>query len=202
MKKIIILVFVVTIFQTLSAQTKYHDVKGTKTVRLGYGGVFTGSGDMWGQKFLLGTQYYLSKHSLLDMRISASLIEHEFMFLNNPDWSWTEISNGVEFTLEYGFLIKYKRIRFYPSAGPAIRYSYEHHSRNYGIRRDKSTGLYIWHCEIDEDQILRFGYEVGINIDLELLKNYSIGPRVSFSQFPKGGYIFSFIGFSITKDFR
>ncbi len=207
MKKILVLIFSIFIVQLilgqevddLKKQTFINKAKTTKTIRAGYGTVLAGSGDLWGQKFLLGAQYFLTKHSAIDSRFSATLIDVDRYFLDNPDWKYNQVSNGLEFILEYNYVFQYKKMRFYPSFGPVIRYSYEKHASSFGIRLNSDTQNYDWFCNIDEDKGLRFGYEFGLNADFTIFNYLTIGPRFSFSQFPQDGYTFAFMGFTLIK---
>ena len=174
-------------------------INRTKNVRIGYGGVFSGSGDMWGKRLLIGTQFPLSKHNYIDLRLTGSLIKFEKDFHNNPDWHVQNISTGLDLVLDYNFILQTKKFRFYPSIGPAIRYSYEKHFYNYGITYNYETQDYDWHYTCKEDTGFRFGYVFGVNFDYFFFKRFRVGPRFSVSQFPKDGYIFSFVGVTITK---
>lgn len=207
MKKIQILIFCIFLFGLVSGQnTSLYENQGilgkyktTKEVRVGYGKVLAGSGDLWGHKFILGTQFFLTKHNAFDLRLEGTLIDVDKYFDNNPNWKYNQVSNGFEFVIDYNFILQYKKLRVYPSIGPVVRYSYEKQAKSYGIKLNSNTQMYDWYCDMEEDTGLRIGYNIGLNADFRLFKQFTIGPRLAFSQFPIEGYTFVFVGFTFIK---
>jgi len=205
MRVIITMLLSILFSQIISAQETDSSIKHKRTpsflntnkIRIGYGPVLAGKGDLIGHKFMLGGQYFLTKLNAFDYRLSGTLIDVMKNFENNPDWSFYQVSNGIELVLEYNFVLQYKKLRFYPSIGPALRYSYERHSYSYGIRYNRTTQNYDWFCDIDENTGFRIGYEFGLNADFTLFNYFTIGPRFSFSNYPAGGYTFAFLGFTL-----
>ncbi len=118
-----------------------------KGIYVSYGGVFTGNGDMWGQKLYLGANCMLTDRFGLDLNIAGSLIDHEFYEFKNPEWSRNEISNGLEFSANGLLFLGKKKIRFYSALGPTVRYSYEHQSKSYGLDYNQTTGESIKRSE-------------------------------------------------------
>lgn len=180
------------------SQTKLDSMRFGKRIYISYGGVFTGNGDMWGQKLYLGANYMLTKKVGLDLNMAGSLIDHVFFEYNNPNWSRNEISNGLEFSANGLLVLGQEKVRFSSALGPTIRYSYEHQSLSYGLDYNPTTGEYDWHCEYFERQGFMFGGNLSFTLDFRLFKLFYIGPKVSMSFFPFDAYRFSYIGLNLT----
>ena len=179
-------------------QTKLDSIRFGKRIYISYGGVFTGNGDMWGQKLYLGVDHMLTKKLGIDLNMAGSLIDHVYYENNNPDWSRNEISNGLEFSANGLLVLGKKKVRFSSTLGPTIRYSYEHQSLSYGWHYNLIRGEYDWHCEYFEKQGFMFGGNLSFTLDFRMFKLFYIGPKVSMSYFPFDAYRFSYIGLNLT----
>ena len=169
----------------------------SKRIYISYGGVFTGNGDMWGQKLYLGANYMLSEKLGIDLNIAGSLIDHVFYEYDNPDWSRNEISNGLEFSANGLLTLGREKIRFYSALGPTIRYGYDQYSTDYGIDYNPSSGDYDWHVEYRENQGFMFGFNLSVTLDLRLFNRFYLGPKGTMSFFPFDAYRFSYIGLNL-----
>jgi len=181
----------------INGQTKLDSIRFGRKIYISYGGVFTGNGDMWGQKIYLGSNYMLKDKVGLDFNISGSLIDHVFYFQGNPEWTRNEISNGIEISANGLIVLGNEKFRFSSSLGPTLRYSYEHQAKSYGIDYNQSTGEYDWHCEYFEKQGFMFGGNLGLIFDFRIFKQFYIGPKLNMSFFPFDTYRFSYIGLNL-----
>lgn len=197
-KLVIALLLGTIVFPTISkSQTKLDSMRYGKRIYVSYGGVFTGNGDMWGQKLFLGVNYLLTDRFGFDLNIAGSLIDHEFYEYNNTEWSRNEISNGLEFSANGLLFLSKKKIRFYSALGPTVRYSYEHQSKSYGLDYNQTTGEYDWRVDYIEKQGFMIGGNLGVTLDFLLFNLFYIGPKASMSFFPFDAYRFSYIGLNL-----
>ena len=175
-------------------QTKLDSIKYSKRLYISYGGVFTGSGDMWGHKLYLGANFMISPRFGIDLNVAGSLIDHVYYEYDNPKWSRNEISNGLEFSANGKLFFSRSKFRFYSALGPTIRYGYDKYSKDYGIDYNPGTGDYDWRYEYGENQGFMFGGNISLSMDYKLFKRFYIGPKGSISFFPFDAYRFSYIG--------
>ena len=183
------------------SQSKQNFARYKNTVYTSYGGVLCGGGDILGQKIYLGTQYLFYPRLGAELYIAGSLIDHTFYFNNNPEWARHEVSNGVELSTDLIYRVDKNRFRFTPFFGPTIRYGVEQHSRDYGIYYDRTTGVYEWYCEYDEELGYKLGFNFGFNTEFRVYNRIYLGPKFAVSYFPKSQYIFSYLGLTIYRNY-
>ncbi len=182
----------------IHGQSKFDSIRFGKRIYISYGGVFTGNGDMWGQKLYVGSQFMFTEKIGLDLNASGSLIDHVFYLENNPDWSRNEVSNGIELSANGLLAFGKEKFRFSFSLGPTLRYSYEHQARTYGVHYNSSTGDYDWYCEYYEKQGFMFGGNLGLTFEFRIFNRFYIGPKLAMSFFPFDSYRFSYVGLNLS----
>ena len=176
------------------SQSRLDTIRYTRQLNFSYGGVFTGTGDMFGHKIYIGSQYEITQRFGIDLNIAGSFINHTFYFNDNPEWARYEHSNGGELSSNLYLGIGKEAHRIVPFVGPTLRYSYEHHSRDYGISYNSDTGDYDWYADYDEELGFRLGFNIGLCWEIRINNQLYLGPKLSISYFPRDGYIFSYLG--------
>lgn len=170
---------------------------GQNTIRVGLGYAQAGSGDIPGQQLMAGVQRRLSKHSLLDMRLSGTrMVQNHYW--ENKKYSVAEKSNGIALEADYSFAFRVDRFTLYPSLGPALRYSHEVHPLWIGIKYalDGSGTINQFDTHPANEKTLRMGATGGFNIDIQTSKNLTLGLRSSLQLF-NGGHTVAFFGLTM-----
>ena len=195
MKTLLLLLLIIVVIPDSSfSQSIYERTGHSPVIGVGYGRVLAGTGDMPGHQFLFNVQKRMTKRSGLDIRLVGTLIEQNTVF--GPGFETYEKSNGASLEVDYNLFINLGRFSFYPSVGPAIRYSHERHNRHLSIASDGRGNIVDFSYEIDESEPLQIGYTFGLNFDAAITRTVILGLRGSVQNF-NSGHQFAFMGITV-----
>jgi hypothetical protein len=144
---------------------------------------------------MLGVQNQFGRHSLVDVRLTGTLFQQTRTF--HQIYSVQDRSRGVSLEADYGWALKWKLFMFYPSVGPALRYSHETHPDYISIAYDPANGsITNFEAPSTTENRLRVGATGGLNFDVQVSKVLSLGLRASVQSFKNGDTI-QFYGFTL-----
>lgn len=180
--------------QSCFSQYIFEKTGNTPVLGVGFGRVMAGTGDMWGHQLMVDVQKRITKRSGLDFRLAGTLIEETTVF--GPGFELYEKSNGVSIEADYNLFLNFARFSFYPSLGPAIRYSHERHARFVSISHDVNGDIVSFNNEIENSEPMQIGYTLGLNLDAAITEGLIFGFRASTQGFNSGDR-FNFVGFTM-----
>lgn len=169
--------------------------QGNIGIKLGYGWVQAGNGDIPGSQFLLGGQKKFSKRAGVDVLLAGTHIERQ------SDYGGLYIyeqSNGVALEALFDLFINVGRFSFYPSVGPVLRYAHEIQAQNVGIWYGQS-GIVDYEYDLKDEKGFQMGYAIALNLDGRVYKGFSLGVRGSFQKY-LNGQVLPFMGVVIKND--
>lgn len=169
--------------------------QGNIGLKLGYGWVQAGNGDIPGSQFLVGGQKKFSKWAGVDVLLAGTHIER---LSNYGGLEIYEQSNGVALEAVFNLFINVGRFSFYPSVGPVLRYAHDIQAQNVGIWYDQS-GIVDYEYDLKDEKEFQMGYAIALNLDGRVYKGLSLGLRVSFQEY-LSGQVLPFMGVVVKND--
>lgn len=152
-------------------------------LRVGYGFVQAGNGDIPGSMFLLGAQKRVSKWSMLEVLASGTYIDRTIHY--GQGYQLNKKSNGVALEATYNLMLQLGRFSLYPSAGPVVRYAHEVNANYVSIKYNQGM-IVDFDARVTDDREFQLGYILAVNLDGRISKNITLGLRGTVQSFHTG----------------
>ncbi len=165
--------------------------RNKNVIKAGYGLSIAGTRDIPGQQIMLGIQNQFRRHHLYEIRVAGTLIQRNRTW--GQSYSVPEKSNGFSLEADYGYTLQWWRLTFYPTIGPAIRYSHDVYPVYVAVGYDRNGNINRFGAPLHNQRAWRAGGTGGINFDFKLNHALSLGLRASVQVY-QGGHTLTFYG--------
>lgn len=178
--KFIILILLCCFVHFLGAQEN----SPSRRIGLGYGPIHAGAGDIPGQVYYLFAQFPTKNRSIsFNVRVSGTHIEQTTYYGSHKIF---EKSNGVNLETDVNLHYRIWRIDLYPSVGPSIRFASNQRMHSARIIYNPLGSIIDFDIGYYGSNNLYFGYSIALNMELTISKRFTLGTRISGSDYING----------------